>query len=114
MQDFCSEKTFAFHKCVKCSTHGSDELDSWKNAFFDFKAYDSESSTFGGLIAPSEAMLSYTTALEDLFVAYFKKLKQTHIGRDLLQMLDQVKLDVEYKRLRKAFCKNADIPLLEI
>ena len=92
------------HRCDKCSILATDNLATIKSPFLDFKAYDSYSTSFGGLIAPSEVMLAYTTALEDLFVAFFKSLKQTkNIAQSLMKNLHDIHLDINCPHFDKTF-----------
>ena len=65
------------HRCDKRSIPATDNLATNKSAILHFKAYDGNSTSFRGFIAPSEVVLAYTTTLEDLYVAICKSLKQT-------------------------------------
>ena len=92
---FLLRKTFMLHRCDKCSILATDNLATNESPFLDFKAYDSYSTSFRGLITPSDVMLAYTTALEDLFVAFFKSLKQTkNIAQSLMKNLHDVHIDI--------------------
>eukprot|EP00795_Rhopilema_esculentum_P011123 gene11123-20003_t len=88
-------KAFAKHKCPKCSILVDDSIDTSTSTFLFFKAYDRESSMFGGLIAPSQDMILYTTMIEDKFVDYFNTLNKTvGICHELLTCLNQAELNV--------------------
>ena len=89
-------KTFLKHKCPVCESALTDQTESYNETktFLLYKAYDSDSSIFGGLVVPSESMMSYVVSLEDKFVEYFRNLKKVNsIGGDLLQLLKKDKLD---------------------
>ncbi len=98
-------KTYNVHKCQQCSNLVSDDdISDDQSALLVFKAYETDTSSFGGLIAPSTSMLLYTTALEDEFVQYFKQLrKTTDIGKDLLKRLMEIRLDVSCPNFDKNF-----------
>ena len=101
---FLLRKTFMRHKCEACSILVNDDLELCNSAFLDFKAYDGDSSSFGGLTAPSEIMLTYITSLEDLFVTYFKSLKQTkNVAADLIKRLQKVELNIPCANFDKNF-----------
>ena len=88
-------KSFCKHKCSACSMLVNDNIDTDRSTFLFFKAYDTDSSMFGGLVAPSEEMIEFTTAIENKFIDFFRKLNKTHgIGKDLLQILEKVNLTV--------------------
>ena len=92
------------HKCEACSILVNDDLELCNSAFLDFKAYDGDSSSFGGLTASSEIMLTYTTSLEDLFVTYFKDLTQTkNFAADLIKRLQKVELNIACANFDKTF-----------
>ena len=82
------------HTCDLCKSALVDD-DSYddRRTRLSFKAYYSDAS-YGGLIAPSNAMLQYTMQLEETFVKHFGNLqKVTCVGHDLLQLLESIQLD---------------------
>ena len=92
---FLLRTTFMRHKCEACSILVNDDSELCNSAFLDFIAYDGDSSSFGGLTASSEIMLTYTPSLDDLFVTYFKNLKQTkNFAADLIKRLQKVELNI--------------------
>ena len=101
---FLLHKQFMRHKCEACSILVNDDLELCNSAFLDFKAYDGNSSSFGGLTAPSEIVLSHTTSLEDLFLTHSKTLKQTkNVAADLIKTLQKVELNIACANFDKNF-----------
>ena len=101
---------FMRHKCEACSIIINDDLELCNSTFLDFKAYDGNSSSFGGLTAPSEIMLSYTTSLEELFLTHSKTLKQTkNVAADLIKTLQKAELNSACTHFDKTFLVKLSI-----
>eukprot|EP00794_Sanderia_malayensis_P008345 gene8345-9246_t len=54
MAGYLLRKTYEKHKCCKCSVLSTKNFDCSENTFISLKAFDTDSSMFGGLVAPSE------------------------------------------------------------
>ena len=90
-------KTYNIHKYDKCSLLSEDDADSNKLSFLIFKAYEPDSSMYGGLVVPSDGIINFTTALEDEFVQFFSNLtKVFDIAKDLLNKLLSIHLNIEF------------------
>ena len=63
-------KTYGKHFCTECSTLTNNNAVSDKTAFLAFKAYESSSSMYSGLIVPSDSMLLYVNQLK-MHLFYF-------------------------------------------
>ena len=59
------------------------------------KHTETDSRMFGGLVAPSQEVLTYANKIEDQFIAYFSLLNKTvGIWNDILQCLKKIELHV--------------------
>ena len=97
-------KTFAKHKCDDCSALATGNLDFDQGAFLFFKAYNNESNLFGGLVAPSELMITFTLNLEDEFTKHMQTLRKTaEVGKELLHKLEKIKLDVHCEEFDRKY-----------
>ena len=97
-------KAFQKHKCCDCSILADESGDPEKKVFLMFKAYDSDSSLYSGLIVPSSEMLKFSYIIEDKFISYMNNLKQTsEIGKNLFTILDNVPLNITCKDFDKTF-----------
>lgn len=83
----CLEK----HKCQTCTEHLFNlELDSSSKLFCYFKAYESETKLFGGLLVPEDVFVKYITLRECKFVIELPNvLKKFGIGKYLMGKLTQ-------------------------
>ena len=97
-------KAFKKHKCCDCSILADESGDPEKKVFLMFKAYDSDSSLYSGLIVPSSEMLTFSYIIEDKFISYMNNLKQaSEIGKNLFTILDNVPLNITCKDFDKTF-----------
>ena len=65
-------KCLSKHNCEICRDRlVVNQLDDNRKMFCFFKAYDTEKSEFGGLLAPSVPFLDFITQMEDVFIANF-------------------------------------------
>ena len=93
------------HRYDKRSILETENLVNNKSAFLDFKAYFGDSNPFRGIIALSEVMHAYTPTLEDLFVAFCKRLKQIkNSAQSLMRHLHKAQLEINCPHLIKPSC----------
>ena len=93
---FLLRKSFTKHDCQTCrSFFKNDSLDDDRKVFMFFKAYESDSNAFGGLVVPSKVMIDYVIKLEDTLVGKFQDLNILQgIGRHLLKVLEKEIIDI--------------------
>jgi len=97
-------KAYELHKCDECVHLCSENSLTANNTFLLFKAYNTGSSAYSGLTVPSDEMLSYVNKLEDVFISFFDKLEKSKgIGRDLLELLGKIELDIPCKEFNRVF-----------
>ena len=97
-------KTFQKHKCEKCAILADESGDLEKKVFLMFKAYDSDTSIYSGLIVPSVQMLQFANKVEEKFISFFNDIKQTTgVGKELLSILVKENLDVPCTDFDKVF-----------
>lgn len=97
-------KAYELHKCDECVHLCSENSLAANNTFLLFKAYNTGSSAYSGLTVPSDEMLSYVNKLEDAFISFFVKLEKSKgIGRDLLELLGKIELDIPCKEFNRVF-----------
>ena len=92
----CLKKSFTKHDCQTCRSFlTNDSFDDDRKVFMFFKAYESDSTTFGGLVVPSKVMIDYVIKLEDTFVGKFQDLNILQgIGKHLLEVLEKEIIDI--------------------
>ena len=88
------KKCFLKHNCQACKDKlVSQELDDSSKLFCYFKAYQSQTGAFGGLLAPVSSFLKYIVSLEDMFVEVLPSLVYKHgVGKSLLLQLPRFTL----------------------
>ena len=88
------KKCFSKHDCETCKGKlVMQELDDTSQLFCFFKAYQSQTGPFGGLLAPASNFLNYVVSLEDTFVALLPSVVfKVGLGKSLLTELPQFSL----------------------
>ena len=88
------KKCFLKHDCETCKGKlVMQELDDSNKLFCFFKAYQSQTGPFGGLLAPSSSFINYVVSLEDIFVELLPSVVfKVGVGKLLLTQLPQFSL----------------------
>ena len=83
------KKCFLKHDCQTCrSKLVSQDLDDCSKLFFYFKAYQSHTETFGGLLAPEGIFAGYIASLESKFVEVLPSIvHKVGVGKLLMSQL---------------------------
>ena len=69
-------KCFQRHECQTCRSHLiSNNLDDTTKLFCYFKAYQSQTETTSGLLAPTTDFLTYISNLESMFVGLLQSIE---------------------------------------
>ena len=85
------KKCFLKHDCETCKGKlVMQELDDSSKLFCFFKAYQSQTGPFGGLLAPSSSFINYVVSLQDIFVELLPSVVfKVGLGKSLLTQLPQ-------------------------
>ena len=88
------KKCFIKHNCQACKDKlVSQELDDSSKLFCYFKAYQSQTGAFGGLLTPVSSFLQYIVSLEDMFVEVLPSMVYKHgVVKSLLSQLPRFSL----------------------
>eukprot|EP00795_Rhopilema_esculentum_P005800 gene5800-11097_t len=93
---FLLRKAFSKHDCKTCrSSLVNATFDDERKNFLFFKAYESDTYMFGGLVFPSDIMINYVIKLEDAFLHNFTNIDMLQdISYHLLQILMAERLQI--------------------